>query len=257
MPRHEGKKGKEPFSSIRRRDKGLSKKPAPSAYDRRIEENMGLVYNIARRFAGYGHDVQDLIQVGSIGLIKAARRYDPGFGTCFSTYAVPLIIGEIRRYLRDQTPVSMSRASSDLLKRALKLRSEMSAGLGQEPTNEEVAGKLGIDVSELVYLLEAYRPPLSIHVGDADEPEFAGGKGSGRPLEWSLTDESDPESRWAEKASLSEALEELEPRERFVIIERFLRDRKQADIAERLGISQAQISRIEKAALSKIRAKVQ
>lgn len=258
MPRHENKKGNKALPSVCRRKEGLSKKPTPSVGDRRVEENMGLVYSIARRFAGYGHEVEDLIQVGSIGLIKAAHRYDPGFGTCFSTYAVPLIIGEIRRYLRNQTPVSMSRASLDLLKRALRLRSEMSRGLGREPTNEEVARKLGIDASELVYLLEAYRPPLSIHAQDADgAASGGGGKGNGRPLEWLLTDETDPEMRWAEKASVREALEELEPRERFIITERFLKDKRQADIAERLGISQTQISRIEKAALSKIRAKVQ
>lgn len=235
----------------------VEKKGALSARDRRIEENMGLVYNIARRFTGYGHDVEDLIQVGSIGLIKAAERFDPKFGTSFSTYAVPLIIGEIKRYLRDQTPVSMSRASQETLRRALKLKAEMTADLKREPTNEEVAKELGIDVAEMVYLLEAHRPPVSIHAGDANETESGGRAGSGRPLERSLTGETDPETCWAEKASLHEALKELEPRERFIIIERFLNDRKQADIARRLGISQGQVSRVEKAALSRIRARIQ
>jgi RNA polymerase sporulation-specific sigma factor len=228
------------------------------ARNEQVQENMGLVYAIARRFAGYGHDLEDLVQVGSIGLIKAVDRFDPSFGTRLSTYAVPLIIGEIRRYLRGQTTVHVSRSAQEMWGRAWKLRSTMTARLGREPTNDELARELGVDVSELVYLWESCSPPVSFEAGLFGRQEECWDRS--RPAqspEDVLTHERDPESVWVQRSMLYDALNTLDARERFVLVERFLNEKTQADVANKLGISQGHLSRIEKTAISKIRAKME
>lgn len=200
-----------------------------------IEQNVKLVREVARRVGGYG-DLEDLIQVGTIGLIKAVDRFDPGMGFQFSTYAVPLIAGEIRRYFRDHGPVKMSRSAQALARQAWACARRLSQELGREPSVGEIARALNAPVADLVEAMEASRPPA--------------------PIEDQRDSAVSSVERDIEAISVRHAVDELDPRERMVVLLRYLHDRTQEEVCRVVGCSQAQVSRLEKRALEKLRAKL-
>ena len=214
---------------------------------RLILENFGLVHSSARRFCGRGAEYDDLCQIGAIGLIKAAKRFDKSRGLCFSTYAVPLIMGEIRRFLRDNSLVRVSRSTRDLAYRALTAREELSHTLDREPTADDIARKLGEPRSEVVAALDAIVDPVSLY-----EPVWSDSVDSIYVMD-QISDTENTDESWTEDLALKEAMKRLSPREKRIIELRFFRGRTQTEIAGEIGISQAQVSRIEKGALERIR----
>lgn len=213
-----------------------------------VEANLGLVGHVVKRFTGRGFEDEDLHQIGCLGLIKAIDRFDLGFGVRFSTYAVPMILGEIRRYLRDTGPVKVSRRLKGLAARARQAREELGARLGREPTINELAGRLEIEAGDVLDALEATRRPTSfqLEVGeDGSDPIFL--------LDRVAADREGGE-RWFENIAVREAVARLEPRKRKIILWRFFRDLTQAEVADLCGISQVHVSRLEKQALAEMRA---
>lgn len=210
-----------------------------------VEENSGLVWSVVRRFSSRGYDLEDLYQIGCIGLIKAVRRFDSSYGVKFSTYAVPLITGEIKRFLRDDGMVKVSRHYKEINNAASSARAKLEAELMREPTVGEIAQRLGIDVFELGEAMEACTPWDSIYqtTGNDDKNDtylldrLSGGE----------------DCRLADKAALRCAIDALDEREKKLIAYRYFMDETQSKVAERLGISQVQVSRIEKKILSGLR----
>jgi len=216
----------------------------PEAGRRLLEQHSRLVWDIVNRFRGRGEELDDLYQVGCVGLLKAARRYDPRYGTRFSTFAVPTVMGEIRRHLRDRGPLRVSRRLKEVAGRASRARTELEAKLGREPTLQEVAAALDVSPDELVQALEASRPPLSLY-----EP-WAPDEGGALVLDRIAVQEAEGV---LERVALRQALDRLPPRERQVLKLRFFEDLTQTEIAGRLGVSQGQVSRLERHALRLIR----
>jgi RNA polymerase sporulation-specific sigma factor len=212
-----------------------------------INANLRLVLNIVKRFEVWGYEREELFQIGVIGLIKAIDNFDPSRGVKFSTYAVPMIIGEIRRFLRDDQPFKASRALRETGFRVKKVQAELERKLGREPTISEIAQELGIPPEEIVMAMEAIQVPSSFF-----EPLF---QGDGDPIFVldSLSSDKDQESFWCEKISLKEALSALPARERQIIWMRFFLDKTQSDIAAALGLSQVQVSRLERKAVEMLR----
>jgi RNA polymerase sporulation-specific sigma factor len=219
-----------------------ARKGDQEARARFVTENSPLIWGIVRRFDRLGHEPEDLFQVGCIGLLKAMDRFDEGFGTRFSTYALPLIIGEIRRHIRDQSPLRVPRGAKEMARRAWVRQEEMANVLGREPSVLEVATDLGVSPHDLVAAWEGLRRPAPLASGN-DSPG----------IEDVVHDTSQSESLWATGVAIQEVLLELEPRERAVLVLRYLRDKTQEEVARALGISQAQVSRIEKSALENAR----
>lgn len=213
-----------------------------------VQGNLRLVHSLVARFAAAGQEAEDLFQIGCIGLLKAVDRFDLSYDVRFSTYAVPLILGEIRRHLRDDGPLRVSRSLKVLAMQARKATEGLRADLGREPAVSEVAAQLGVSVDELVEALEGVRPPASIHQqvheGEGD-PIFL--------LDKLCAASEGGEGRWIDRVALRDGLSRLDPRERTVIMLRFFRDRTQAEVASLLGVSQVQISRLERRALEQIR----
>ena len=218
-----------------------------AARDRVVESNLKLVWSIARRFAAWGRDPQDLFQVGCIGLLKAVDRFDLDREVQFSTYAVPLIIGEIRRHLRDDGPVQVGRGVRQLGLAARKKQVELAGSLGREPTVREVAEALGAGAQQVVEAVDSLRPPASIY-----ETIPAGGTDQLYLLDRLVGGESG-EGESVEKLALRQALNELPQREREILWRRFYRNQTQAQVAADLGVSQVQISRLERRALQRLR----
>lgn len=216
-----------------------------SARNKIVEENMGLVHSIARRFLGRGCDFEELRQIGAIGLIKAVDRFDPSFGGKLSTYAVPVIMGEIRRFLRDDGPVKVSRSLKELAVSAMAEKEKLEAELGREVTVSELALSLGQNEENLVAALSSSAAPRSIY----EETD----KESGMLLLDSIAGEADTGNSVINKIAVAEALKKLDNRERNVIIMRFFRCMSQEAVAREIGVSQVQISRIEARAKEKIR----
>ncbi len=218
-----------------------------SARDELIAGNLRLVLSIIQRFAGRGENSDDLFQVGCIGLIKAIDNFDLTLEVKFSTYAVPMIIGEIRRYLRDNNTIRVSRSVRDLAYRALQARDELTRKKGEEPTLDEIAKLLETPKEEIAAALEAIVEPVSLF-----EPVFSDGGDSIYIMD-QISDPSGTDESWLEDIALREAMKRLSPREKNIIDLRFFKGRTQMEIASEIGISQAQVSRIEKAALARIR----
>lgn len=218
------------------------------ARERLVEGNLRLVRSLVTRFSATSADPDDLFQLGCIGLLKAIDRFDLSFDVRFSTYAVPLILGEIRRYLRDDGPVRVSRSLKQLAQQARKVRERLSGELGRDPTVGEVARELGVSPEEVVEAMDGARPPASIHQtvheGDGD-PIYL--------LDQLAADDGTREGLWLDRVALREGLEHLDPRERTVIMLRFFRDKTQTEVASVLGCSQVQVSRLERRALERIR----
>lgn len=212
-----------------------------------IDGNLRLVLSIVQRFAGRGACMDDLFQVGCIGLIKAIDRFDTSVGVQLSTYAVPMIIGEIRRYLRDDSAVRVSRGTRDLAYRACGMRDTLTKEYGREATVEEVARALEVSPESVRAAMDAIVDPVSLY-----EPVYSDGEDSVYIMD-QLSDTGNTDEQWLENIALREAMETLGEREKKIIRLRFFANKTQMEIAEQIGISQAQVSRLEKGALQRMR----
>lgn len=211
--------------------------------------NLRLVLSIVQRFTGRKENPDDLFQVGCIGLIKAVDNFDIDKEVMFSTYAVPMIVGEVRRYLRDSSSVRISRSIRDLAYRSLQARDELAATLDRDPTPEEIATHLGVPREQIVNAMEAIIEPISLY-----EPVFSENGDSLYVIDQlSDTSRDSTDESWLENIALREAVRTLTPREQKIIHLRYYKDKTQMEIASEIGISQAQVSRVEKAALEKLR----
>ena len=220
-----------------------------SAREKLIAGNLKLVLSIVGRF-GTRDNPDDLFQVGCIGLIKAIDHFDLSHGVRFSTYAVPMIIGELRRYLRDNTAIRVSRSTRDLAYKALGMRETLSSSLGREPRIEEIAGALGVPKEEITVALDAIVDPVSLY-----EPIYSE-NGDAVYIMDKVCDDKNTDESWLENIALSDAIGKLNEREKKIIMLRFFRGRTQMEVAREIDISQAQVSRLEKGALERIRAEL-
>jgi len=213
------------------------------ARERLIHGNLRLVLSVVQRFSHRGENMDDLFQVGVVGLIKAIDNFDLAHGVRFSTYAVPMIVGEIRRYLRDNGALRVSRSLRDIAYKALGVRDRLLGERSVEPTIDEIAAELSLSREEVILALEAIQEPVSLF-----EPIYQDG---GDPIYLldQVRDESAREGTWVRWLTLREALRALGPRERLIVTKRFFEGKTQMEIAEEIGISQAQVSRLEKNAL--------
>lgn len=215
-----------------------------SARDMLIENNMGLVYNIAGKFINRGYERDDLIQIGSIGLIKAAKKFDNSFEVQFSTYAVPVILGEIKRFLRDDGTIKVSRSLKEIAIKGRRCEDALSRELGRMPTIGEISARCGVDEGLMLEAFEASMPVESIYktVGD-DE---------GMTL-MNVIEGGNVEDEIVDRLYLKDLLQALNEREKEIITLRYFNGKTQSDIAKTIGVSQVQISRLEKRALIKMR----
>ena len=215
-----------------------------------IEGNLRLVLSVIQRFDKRGECPDDLFQVGCIGLIKAISNFDPGKNVRFSTYGVPMIAGEVRRYLRDNSAIRVSRSLRDLAYRVLQCKEAMLARMGREPSNEEIARELDLQVSEVEQALDAVCAPVSLF-----DPVYADG---GDPLTVmdQVRDTKNTEGNWMERIALREAFRALGDREKQILSLRFYDGKTQTEVAGLVGISQAQVSRLEKNAISTMRKRI-
>ena len=212
-----------------------------------INGNLRLVLSVIKRFYGRGENADDLFQVGCIGLIKAMDNFDLNQNVQFSTYAVPMIIGEIRRYLRDNNTIRVSRSVRDLAYKALAIKEKMIKENQKEPTIEEIAKELGIDKEEIAFSLDAIQEPVSLQ-----EPVYGDGTENLYIMD-QVKDNKNTDEYWAENITILEAMKKLNEKEKMIINKRFFEGRTQVEVAEEIGISQAQVSRLEKSAIEHIR----
>ena len=217
------------------------------ARDKLIYGNLRLVLSVIQKFTNRNENPDDLFQVGCLGLIKAIDNFNIALDVKFSTYAVPMIIGEIRRYLRDNNSIRISGSMRDLAYHALSVREELTRANENEPTAQQIAEKLGESKENVVRALEAIVAPISLY-----EPVFTDSGDSIYVID-QLSDVNSGDEAWLENIALREAMKVLNDRERSIIIKRFFENKTQMDIASEIGISQAQVSRIEKGALEKMR----
>ena len=214
-----------------------------SAREELINGNLRLVLSVIQRFNNRGEFVDDLFQVGCIGLMKAIDNFDLSQNVKFSTYAVPMIIGEIRRYLRDNNPLRVSRSLRDIAYKALQVRDNLISKNSKEPTVAEIAAELKVPREEVVFALDAIQEPISLFepiYHDGGDPIFVMDQ---------ISDERHLDNQWLEGLSIKEAMSRLNDRERLILRMRFFDGRTQMEVAEEIGISQAQVSRLEKTAL--------
>jgi RNA polymerase sporulation-specific sigma factor len=217
------------------------------ARDLLVEKNIRLVWSVVQRFLNRGYDPDDLFQIGSIGLIKSIDKFDLSYDVRFSTYAVPMIIGEIQRFLRDDGSVKVSRSLKEIGNKIRKKKDELTKQNGRSPTINEIAEALEISPEEVVHAQEASKAPHSIH-----ETVF---ENDGDPI--TLLDQiADQDSNWFDKLSLQEAIRGLNERERLILYLRYYKDKTQSEVADRLGISQVQVSRLEKKILYEMKNKM-
>ena len=212
-----------------------------------IEGNLRLVLSVVQRFAQRGENLDDLFQVGCIGLIKAIDNFDPAQPVRFSTYGVPMIIGEIRRFLRDNNALRVSRSLRDTAYRAMQARETLEKQLGREPTMDEIAGEAGLSRREVTAALESVVEPVSL-----EEPVYTDG-GDAMYLIDQVRD-PDGEDSWISGLQFRQTVAGLTPREKRIMELRYLRGKTQMEVAQEIGISQAQVSRLEKGALNQFRA---
>ncbi|HEY0827051.1 MAG TPA: RNA polymerase sporulation sigma factor SigF [Bacilli bacterium] len=226
----------------------LSQSGDSLARDTLVNCNIRLVWSIVQRFLNRGYEPEDLFQIGCIGLLKSVDKFNLSYEVKFSTYAVPMIIGEIQRFLRDDGTIKVSRSLKELANKVRKIKDELSRDLGRIPNIKEVADALQISPEEVVFAQEANKPPTSIH-----ETVF---ENDGDPI--TLMDQIADESqdKWFEKIALNDAINALNERERLIVYLRYYRDQTQSEVANRLGISQVQVSRLEKKILQSIKAQI-
>ena len=225
----------------------LAQKGDQAAKQRLVEGNLKLVLSVIQRFLGRGENPDDLFQVGCIGLLKAIANFDTTKDVRFSTYGVPMIAGELRRYLRDYSPIRVSRSVRDLAYRVLQCKQATTAENGREPTFAQIAERLGVPEEDVVGAMDAVSTPVSLY-----EPVYTDG---GDPLTVmdQVRDVKNTDEQWLESIALRQAMQDLSERERRILALRFYDGRTQMEVAGSLGISQAQVSRLEKGALASIR----
>ena len=213
-----------------------------AARTRMVEGNLRLVLSVVQRFAQRGENLDDLFQVGCIGLIKAIDNFDPAQPVRFSTYGVPMIIGEIRRFLRDNNTLRVSRTLRDTAYRAMQARETLEKQLGREPTMDEIAAAAGLARREVTAALESVVEPLSL-----DEPVYTDGGDAMYVID--QVRDPDSEESWISELQFRDTVAALSPREKRIMELRYLRGKTQMEVAQEIGISQAQVSRLEKGAL--------
>ncbi|HOA33938.1 MAG: RNA polymerase sporulation sigma factor SigG [Clostridiales bacterium] len=217
-----------------------------AARDALINGNLRLVLSVIQRFAGRGENLDDLFQIGCIGLIKSIDNFDVTQDVKFSTYAVPMIIGEIRRYLRDNNSVRVSRSLRDTAYKAMQVKEDLQNELNREPDIEEIAERMGIPKSQVVLALESIVEPVSLF-----EPVYSDGGDTIFVMDQVSDRVTDTD--WMDEILFKESLEKLSEREKMILNLRFLQGKTQMEVAEEIGISQAQVSRLEKGAVQKIK----
>ncbi len=217
------------------------------AREKFVKGNLRLVLSVIQRFNNRGENADDLFQVGCIGLIKAIDNFDLSQNVQFSTYAVPMIIGEIRRYLRDNNAIRVSRSLKDTAYKALYIKEKLTNENSREPTIKEIAKQLELSEEEVVFALDAIADPVSLF-----EPIYHDG-GEAIYVMDQVCDERSSDDSWLENIAISEAMKHLGEREKHIVDLRFFRGRTQMEVAEEIGISQAQVSRLEKSALKQMR----
>ena len=220
-----------------------------TARDQLIEGNLRLVLSAIQRFSNRGENPDDLFQVGCIGLIKAIENFDLSLDVKFSTYVYPMIIGEVRRYLRDYTPVRVTRSMRDTAYRSMQAKEQLTAKLQREPTAQEIAERIGQPRQEVVMALESIVDPVSLY-----EPVYSDGGDTIYVMD-QISAVGSGDEDWIEELSIREAIEGLSEREKRILSLRFMAGKTQIEVAEEIGISQAQVSRLEKGALDRIRGK--
>lgn len=214
-----------------------------SARETYIEGNLRLVLSVIKRFSSSNENVDDLFQIGCIGLIKAIDNFDSSLNVKFSTYAVPMIIGEIRRFLRDNSSLRVSRSLKDTAYKAIYAKDTLTRRNLKEPSMEEIANEIGLSKEDIVYALDAIQNPMSLY-----EPVYTDGGDTLYVMD-QISDKKNKEETWIEHLSLSEAMKKLSSREHEIISLRFFEGKTQMEVADMIGISQAQVSRLEKNAL--------
>ena len=212
-----------------------------------IKGNLRLVLSVIKRFSNSNENVDDLFQIGCIGLIKSIDNFNPEIGVKFSTYAVPMIIGEIRRYLRDNNSIRVSRSLRDTAYKAIHAREVLSKELSREPTIEDIAEKIEIPKEDIVFALDAIQCPVSLY-----DPVYTDGGDTLYVMD-QISDKKNKEETWVEELSLSDAMKRLNERENYIIKLRFFEGKTQMEGAEEIHISQAQVSRLEKSALKNMK----
>ena len=220
-----------------------------AARQKMIQGNLRLVLSVVQKFAGRGENLDDLFQVGCIGLIKAIDNFDPALNVRFSTYGVPMIVGEIRRFLRDNNPVRISRSIRDLAYHAMQAREELQKQTGREPRVSEIAEKVGAAPENVAMALESIAEPASLY-----EPVYSDGDESVALLD--RVPEASGEESWISSIMFKDTVRALGARERRIIALRYLSGKTQVQVAREIGISQAQVSRLEKGALCRIREQI-
>ena len=217
------------------------------ARDQLIHCNLRLVLSVLQRFSNRNENADDLFQVGCIGLMKAIDNFDLSQNVRFSTYAVPMIIGEIRRYIRDNNPIRVSRSLRDIAYKALQVREQLTGSQGQEPTIEQIAREMDIAPEEINAALDAIQDPLSLYdpiYNDGGDPIY---------IMDQICDTKNTDFQWLENIAIKQALDKLTPREQMIINMRFFQGKTQMEVADEIAISQAQVSRLEKGALQTMR----
>ncbi len=212
------------------------------ARERLINCNLRLVFSLVQRFANRGYELEDLFQIGTIGLIKAIDKFDLTYNVKFSTYAVPMIIGEIRRFLRDDNPIKVSRSLKENAYKINKIRDTLAKEKGREPTLQEISDALGIGIDDIISSLDAVQMPASINetlYQDDGDPIYL--------LDQLSSEKGEP--NWFEQIAIKEVMNKLPEREREIIMMRFFFDKTQTEVANLVGLSQVQVSRIERQAL--------
>ena len=227
-----------------------AKKGDLSAQNAIVEENVGLVRSVVKKFLNRGHEAEDLFQIGCIGLIKAIQKFDLCFNVRFSTYAVPMIMGEIKRFIRDDGIIKVSRSLKELAMKAMSLQEIMQKESDREPTIKEISERMGVSAEDLAMALDAGMKPESLYATPQEE-----GK-DGKPLIDRLESRIDHEGEIVDKMLVRELLETLGEREKKIIILRYFKQKTQSQIAQMMGISQVQVSRIEKKVLAAMREKI-
>ena len=217
------------------------------ARERFINGNLRLVLSVLQRFSGRCDNMDDLFQVGCVGLIKSIDNFDLSLNVQFSTYAVPMIIGEIRRYLRDNNPIRVSRSIRDLAYKALQAKEKLTKEFGKAPTVEQIAKEVGVDKEEIVFSFEAIQDPLSLQ-----EPVYNDGGDSIYIMD-QVSDSKATDEHWTDSLTIEQAMKKLNEREKMIIQKRFFDGRTQMEVASEIGISQAQVSRLEKDAIVRIK----
>ena len=218
-----------------------------SARETLISGNLRLVLSVIQKFSGRGENMDDLFQVGCIGLIKAIDNFDTSHDVKFSTYGVPMIAGEIRRYLRDNSVIRVSRSTRDTAYRVLQARERLTASFGRDPTLDELAEELGIPRCEVVFALDAVADPVSLY-----DPIYTDG-GESLTVMDQVGDTRNTDAHWLEQIALGDAMARLTPREKRILSLRFYDGKTQMEVAAEVGISQAQVSRLEKNAIGQIK----